>query len=459
MNPHEIMQKLSIALIVVTALFTLDMTVTAAAEPSGLPEVWTARQAVIFALQNSPDSRIAAQRIAAAEAMREQAKSAFQPRLNLSTAYDQTNTPMYSFGNILNQGSFNNNIDFNNPGRTDNLNVKAEILYRFYNGGKDTAGLAAADSGYLASQSNRRTTEHLLGFEVVQAFLNIAQAQDQVEARQAELKAIESSLEVAAARYNAGDLLKADLLTIEVEKARAIENLIVSAHQEELARKIFLNLLGLGEGSVKIGRKDDAEQDLPAKTDYLERPEIVSLTARLAAAEAELAKAEGSRYPTLDGFASYQYDQGFVIDGSGDSWGAGLRLNYPLYDGNQAAADIAQKKAEYMAVKEQLTKLRLNVNLEIQEAELNYRQALERITVTEKMVLVARESAQLNRERFKEGALLSSDLIDSEARLTDALVRHSSARTQYRIAIANVRRVAGQQQFCSTTEELLENQP
>ncbi len=112
-----------------------------------------------------------------------------------------------------------------------------------------------------------------------------------------------------------------------------------------------MNLLGLGEGSVKIGRKDGAEQDLPAKTDYLERPEIVSLTARLAAAEAELAKAEGSRYPTLDGFASYQYDQGFVIDGSGDSWGAGLRLNYPLYDGNQAAADIAQKKAEYMAAR------------------------------------------------------------------------------------------------------------
>ncbi len=143
MNPHEIMQKLSIALIVVTALFTLNVTVNAAAEPSGLPEVWTARQAVIFALQNSPDSRIAAQRIAAAEAMREQAKSAFQPRLNLSTAYAQTNTPMYSFGNILNQGSFNNNIDFNNPGRTDNLNVKAEVVYRFYNGGKDTAGLKA----------------------------------------------------------------------------------------------------------------------------------------------------------------------------------------------------------------------------------------------------------------------------------------------------------------------------
>ena len=103
--------------------------------------------------------------------------------------------------------------------------------------------------------------------------------------------------------------------------------------------------------------------------------------------------------------------------------------------------------------------MQLGVNLEIQEAELNYRQALERSTVTEKMVQVARESALLSRERFEEGVILSSDLIDTEVRLTDALVRQSAARTNYRIAIANVRRVAGQQQFTATTEELLENQP
>ncbi len=40
----------------------------------------------------------------------------------------------YSFGNILNQGAFDNSIDFNDPGRTDNLNLKAEIAYRLYNG-------------------------------------------------------------------------------------------------------------------------------------------------------------------------------------------------------------------------------------------------------------------------------------------------------------------------------------
>ena len=147
------------------------------------PRVWTARRAVIFALTNSPDSRIAEQRIAAAAASRQVAESAYSPRLNLSATYGQTNNPIYSFGNILNQGSFDESLDFNNPGRTDNLNMKAELLYRFYNGGRDKAGIDAANSTYLSRENSRRTTMHRLGFEVVHAFQAIVQAENQRNAR------------------------------------------------------------------------------------------------------------------------------------------------------------------------------------------------------------------------------------------------------------------------------------
>jgi len=420
--------------------------------------VWSLREAVIFALENSPDSRIAAQRINAATAMLEQAQSSFRPRINLIAAYDQTNNPVYSFGNILNQGGFNSSIDFNNPGRTDNLNLKAELLYRFYNGGRDKAGRDAAESNQASTEMERRVTQQRLGFEVVQAYQRIVQAQAQVKARAAELEAIEASLLVASARYEAGTLLKADMLNFEVQQSRASENLIVSKHNLELAQKIFLNLLGLDEGSTRIKAEDTLDQTVPDTNEYRQRPELASLLAHLEAAEAELQKTEGAKMPTIDGYASYQYDQGWIVDGSGDSWAAGLRLNYSLYDGEQTSAEIAVKKAEYQKVREQITKINLAINLEIQEAELNYNQALERRSVTDKMVQVAQESAQLSRERFKEGVILSSDLIDVEVRLTDALVRQSAARANHQIAIANLRRAAGLQQFSNTTEELLEKE-
>ena len=92
-----------------------------------LPETWTAELAVSYALQMNPEVHIALQRLAKAAAMVEGAMANDYPSIFLVAEYSQTNTPMYSFGNILNQGAFDNSIDFNDPGRTDNLNLKADI--------------------------------------------------------------------------------------------------------------------------------------------------------------------------------------------------------------------------------------------------------------------------------------------------------------------------------------------
>lgn len=445
--------------LVTTGCLALVLCWAGQATAADRPSTWTARQAVIYALQNSPDSKIARQRIAAAEAARRQAAAAMRPEVSLSGGYSQTDNPMQAFGAILNQGGFDNTIDFNDPGRTDNLGFRAEINYRFYNGGRDQAAAEAAEALQLASQTDRTAIEHRLGYEVVRAYQTIIQAGDQVAAREAELDAIDSSLEVAAARYEAGDLLRADLLQFEVQQARASEQLIIAKHQLDLAQRGFLNLLGLSGTDVVLKPGAADEQPLPTGEEYRERPEVSALLARLTAAEAALVGARGALHPTLDGFAGYQYDRGWEVDGDGSSWLAGLQLTYQLYDGGRRDGEIARKSAERAEVKEQLGKLRLAVDLHIQEAELSRQQAAERRLVTEKMVQVARESAQLNRERFQQGVILASDLIDSEVRLTDALVRQSAARANCRTAVALLRQAAGLQQFAPTTEELLEIQP
>ena len=68
----------------------------------------------------------------------------------------------------------------------------------------------------------------------------------------------------------------------------------------------------------------------------------------IASAEAELKKAQGGNLPTLDGFASYQYDKGFELDGSGDSWMAGIKVDYNLYQGNRTNANIALAKSQLL---------------------------------------------------------------------------------------------------------------
>ena len=71
---------------------------------SEFPETWTARQAITFARQNNPDRQMAAQRIVEADALLLKTSATLYPQLELSGSYSQTNNPMLSFGNILNQG-------------------------------------------------------------------------------------------------------------------------------------------------------------------------------------------------------------------------------------------------------------------------------------------------------------------------------------------------------------------
>ena len=97
--------------------------------------------------------------------------------------------------------------------------------------------------------------------------------------------------------------------------------------------------------------------------------------------------------------------------------------------------------------------MKLAIGLEIEEALLNLQQAGERLQVTRKMVELAEESARLSRERFREGVILSSNLIDAENRLTDARVHTSLAKAARAIAIADLRRASGLPQFNNSRQD------
>ncbi len=423
-----------------------------AAEKVSLPATWTAPVAVHFALANSPDAKAAMQRIAAARAAIDQAASAFYPQLTIGAGYSRTDNPMYSFGNILNQGQFTNSIDFNDPGTTDDINLITSLRYRLFNGGRDSAGLRAAKAGAEASRMEHSGVLSRLAFEVVRSFLTIIQADETRQARVSAIEAVGASLKVARARYEVGDLLRADLLNLEVQRSRARENLIRARHDLELAKRGFLNLLGLEQGEVEINLDEKFRQTVPEDLGYKRRPELARINAMIRAAEAQVRQAEAGYYPTADAFGSYQVDKGFEYDaGSGNSWMAGVKLNYTLFDGHRTSAAVTRARARLAELRELRHKMELGFGLEIEQARLSLQQAEERLQVTEKMVELAEESARLSRARFKEGVILSSDLIEVEKRLTDARVRHSLALATYRIAVADLRRAVGLPQFDETT--------
>jgi len=125
-------------LLFTSTAFVAFASVVAAAEP------WTLDRAVAYALEHSPDARVARARVDGAQALVQQAQSAWYPQLAVSGRYTDTNNPMMAFGSILDQRAFNSGLDFNHPGQIDNLDAAGTVAYNLYSGGKASASRQAS---------------------------------------------------------------------------------------------------------------------------------------------------------------------------------------------------------------------------------------------------------------------------------------------------------------------------
>ena len=413
-----------------------------------LPTRWTVQGAVHYAIAHNPDIGATIERVRAADAELQLAKAALYPQLGLSAEYNRTNNPMYSFGNILNQGMFNDTIDFNNPGTTDTLQGKATVQYRLYNGGYDRAAIDAADERGKISRHDLEAVRNRLEGEVVHAFCTITQSEEVLRARQSAVAAMNASLAVARSRFEQGSLLREEVLNLEAQQAKNQEGCVQTQHALELARRAFLHLLGLSGVEVSLDTMAGPEQKIPAERHVRNRPELAGIAALVKAQEAHIRQAKAGSLPTADAFGSYQTDKGTELDaGSGNSWVAGIRLQYTLYNGQQTEATISRAEAQWRMAKEQQRKMEMDCSLQMERAVLALRQEEERLKVTEKMVAAAAESTRLARIRFKEGVLMASELIDTENRLTDAQLSHTQATAGRKIAVADLRWALGLRQF------------
>ncbi|MEX2043789.1 MAG: TolC family protein [Opitutus sp.] len=410
-------------------------------------EPWTLARALQAAQENSPDTRVAQARLAGAEALVYQADAAWLPQVILSSRYTQTNSPMMAFGSILNQRAFNFGLDFNHPGRIDNLNVTGTVAYNIYSGGRATAGRTAARAGTRAAEHDLSTARLQLGTGVVRAYLGIRKAREAVAAIEAGTRAFEAAVANARLRFDAGQLLKADLLSLEVQLAQTRESLAAARHGAALAERAFHFVLGLEPSGAPVELASDdpslARLATPDTGDFTQRPELLGLNERLAAAEAMVAAARGARRPTVNAFASYEYNQGWKLDRHADSWLTGVSVDLNVFDGGLTKGRIRQAQVDVTQVKEHLRQATLGISFEVEQARMAHANARERLAVSASAVAQAGESAALSRARFEQGSLLASDLIGVESRLIEARMRRTLAEADELIALADLRRAVG----------------
>ena len=412
---------------------------------------WSLERALQQALAANPDARLAQQRIVAAQAGLEQANATFWPRVQFQSSYTGSDNPMQVFGSILNQRAYSSSLNFNDVPSVDDLNARGLITVPLYAGGKNTATRKAARANTDAARQDNAAVRNALGFEVSRAFYTVLKTRQFIRAAEAGVNSFEASLAVANKRLDGGTLLKSGVLDIEVRLAQAREELVRARNANALAVRVLRNLLGIESGEFEVA--DTAPSvNAPDSGDFSGRAELAAAGHRERAAQEQARAAKGGYLPRVNAFGSVDYDYGWNYEHGGGSYTAGALLQWDLWDGRMTRAKVAEANANIELAREEQRKLRLALDLEVEQARLDLNAANERLKVTDQAVAQATESVSLTRARFEQELALSTQLIDAETALVAARVRRAEAEADRQIAIAAVRKALALPQLDSQSK-------
>ncbi|HXO40536.1 MAG TPA: TolC family protein, partial [Thermoanaerobaculia bacterium] len=178
------------------------------------------------------------------------------------------------------------------------------------------------------------------------------------------------------------------------------------------------------------------------------RPEIVALRSRIDAGRANAAATRAGLWPQANLSAGYDYANPNprilpLEPRWKGSWSVGAVVSLSLFDGGRTAAAAAQIDAQADALGHRLEDLERRVRLEVTQRLLELSTARQAAAVAVANLDSAHENVRVARDRYHEGVIPSSELLDAETALLRAGLDRTNALAQVRVALANLERAAG----------------
>jgi len=397
-----------------------------AAPEKVITQSFTLDQAIDYALANNPDLQIASERISQAQAQLGVALSAFYPQISAKVGYEQSNNPAQVFAMIVAQRDFNSNSiqNINNPGYRQNFRPEIIGKLSLFRGGQDYQNSEAAKLGIDAAEFERSAVHNALIEAVTATYYAYLAAQEAHKVAQNSIAAIASELKQTKLRFDAGTVLKSDMLSLEVQMAEAQDAEIRAANGIELSKTSLANLLGLASNQAFTVAATSSLLTQPKMTasfnDLLElamtqRPEVKAAANQVEISLRRLKSEQGAYLPKADAYVSYgQNSQTPGFSSSKDNVTAGVTVEMDLFSGfnTQQRVNAAERKAAEARETERKTKLAIEQEVKI--AFLKLQEALARLNVTEISVRSADEALRLVNEERRAEIVTVTRYIESE---------------------------------------------
>ncbi|WP_446812242.1 TolC family protein (plasmid) [Methylomonas sp. 2BW1-5-20] len=414
---------------------------------------YTLEQAIDTALSNNPELGIMQARIEQANAQLGESLASFYPQIKASLSYQHSDNPAQAFSMIIAQRrlSFAGN-DFNHPGGVDNYRPQVTATYSLFRGGQDYYRKQAAELGIETSELEKAATRNQLVNHVTAAYYGELAAMEAHEVSRRSITAVQSELDQSRIRFDAGTVLKSDVLSLEVQLAEAKDAEIQTANAIELAQSMLKTLLGLStnEAFAINSTQQAALPEAPAVFDELlnqalsSHPELKAAEKRVAIAEQQLKVAQAAHLPRADAFVSYGSDsKDLAFSSNRDNVSAGVMLEVDVFSGFATQERIKKAEHELTATQETVRQTRLRIENQLKSAQLKLQEALSSAEVSRVAVQSAEEALRLVNEQRQAGVVTVTRYIEAEVARDKAHARQINARFDALRAEAELKQATG----------------
>ncbi len=341
------------------------------------------------------------------------------------------------------------------PNIPNNYRLHAGASLPLYAGGRIDSAIAAADRQREAAVQDRSVAVNDLLLETQTAYWGLVTARESARVLAEAETAYEAHLKDAKNRFEVGTAASNEVLAVQVERDRAELARLQAENSAAVVNENLIRLVGLPPGSrVEPAEPLTEPPASPAEPEALvtsalaARPEVLALQARAKAARASVEIQKSINRPQASLSLGYDYaDPNPRIlppqDEFRSTWSAGVAVALRVFDGGRGAAAAAQASAQADALDRQLEDLKARLRLEVTSRLLDLSSARAALVVAARNLDAAKENVRVARDRYTEGVVPSTELLDAETALLRAGLDQTSAATQVRIALANVERAVG----------------
>jgi outer membrane protein TolC len=341
------------------------------------------------------------------------------------------------------------------PNLQDRFTTFAGLSVPLYTGGRVSGQIAAAEQELLAAGKDVETGTSDLVLETIGAYWSLVASRENERVLAESIAAYDAHLKQVRDRFDVGLVARNDVLNVQVERDEAELSRLQAANDAAVANENLVRLLGLAPGSrveptepvAPSAAADERLEELVGRA--LEaRPEIAGLRARAAAAEAEIRIARSATLPqaSLDGGFDYARPNLRILpltDTWNDSWRIGVNVSLRAFDGGRTSAAVAQARAQADAALRRLADFERRVRLDVTASTLDLASRRAALEVAERNLEAARENVRVSQDRYREGLIPVSELLDAQNRLLRSGLERTTSATLLRQARANLDRAVG----------------